>query len=144
MIQLDRRRVRSLFCVALICASACSTTYTGEYRLGTDRTNPRPEAVVATLRSVVEPLGFDETNPGAGIRTVFQRSRGQTSRFGLDGEEAQLTLALNLSANTIVLRDYDNPDETEFTRELKQRIERALFEEYGIRVQFRRFSDFLM
>ena len=60
----------------------------------------------------------------------------------LEGADAFITVAVVREPPRITIRDFDNVDETEFVRTLKQRLEKRLEERYGVRgLQFKRQSD---
>ena len=124
----------AVFCSVL--ALACCSTYTGFYWI---KKADYPESVDfsnlgAQVGLAIADLGFKRQPPIAPHLVWFLKERGkpESKASGLDGSDARMTVAVDLSELYIAIRDFSNPTETEFNKAVRRRIEERLKSRYSV------------
>ena len=126
------------------------STYTGIYWV--ERTRPTSDIQFHRLRdsvaSAIQEFGFrnfgmpqfeDEVSSFIHTRQTIKRTTAH-----LEGAYARITIAVGTKPLTITIRYLSNNHETEFVRALKERIEKQLEADFGVRsIQFERQMDIL-
>lgn len=120
--------------------ASCHRTYTGIYWLRDARTI-RVQEVDQAIYDAIQDLGFRREEPGLISKSVTDPpAHGRR----LEGDEAGVDVTVSGGPLAITVRDYSNRQETEFTRELKRRIELCLREQFGLTdVKLSRQSEFV-
>ncbi len=143
---MKRTRALCIFGIFSLSVAACHTTYTGIYFIDRARydTSTRFDDLDRQIDGVVKDFGLRRS------RISTERVKAWDSRKGnvaaelsrLEGADAHISVAVGSKPLVITIRDFDNVDETEFIRVLKQRIEKLLEEHYGVRgLRFERQLD---
>ncbi len=131
---------RALTVAATAFSVACYQTYTGIYWIRGDHPIT-VHAVNACVLDATRDLGFRRKEAGD-----FGKYPESLPMDGvrIEGDQAAVGVAVSDDPISITLRDYSNRRETEFTREVKRRIEQCLLEEYGLTdLEFRRQLEFV-
>lgn len=119
---------------------SCYRTYTGIYWIRGDRTLEL-EHVDRQIYFAIRDLGFERKRPGVYWNHPEEIPAGHPR---LEGDQGFVSVAISGEPLTITLRDLSNRRETDFTREVKLRIERCLEIDYGLKdVEFKRQPEFV-
>jgi len=136
---------KALASLALVVAVAglnlsCYRTYTGIYWIRDSRSIDLHQ-IDQQIYEAIRDLGFVRIERG-----YIEKSAQvlPATRLRLEGDESMVTVAVSDDPLAITVRDLSNRRETEFTREVKRRIELCLREKYGLKdLKFERQPEFV-
>ena len=136
-----------LIALFAICLSGCYSNYTGIYSLNRTE-SAQVDDLTSCVAEALKPFGF-RVGPaesfGPGMSNLFHNPKFIDSELiELSGVGARLGVMICHPPHaSITLRDWDNAQETEFVRALKEALEKALKENYKIDgLRFKRKPDF--
>ena len=94
------------------------------------------EPLVELIASVVLPLGFSRGQAIESGGSSFQS-------FYIASSAERIDVVVRSPAYAIRIKDYNNFDETDRTRNIKQLINEAIYRRYRITLEYKRVSDLL-
>ncbi len=137
---MKKMRILLMLVIVSLSAVACASHYCGSYRLAGFNGGHQPKFndLEAQIDGVVQDFGLRvETYPSGyrlegSWRSHKELVAPELSR--LKGSDSNITIYVTRDLGLdISISDWDNDEETEFVRALKQRIEKLLEEHYGVR-----------
>ena len=143
------RRSGRLWTVVVALAIGCQQTYAGTFLIAPDggRAIELP-GLAATVDEIASEFGFRRQPTDRESRNnwvVWGKVAPGLDRYGdLAGSTARVWISARADASTVSIRDYDHSSETEFVRQLRERLASKLEATCGAeRVRFERRNDWL-